>query len=151
MKRGKNMKVEVNRAVLLLAQLVEESKGALSGKFGLGITAQGKRQPWEITAWQINVVPSFYTQVMRVRSCNPTQERALQHQVLARDEGHHFDSGCWHHPLGYHPLMCSFTGPSEQPSQMQTWIPSSTAGKAAMATNACWLACIEWAPSEQIA
>ncbi len=39
---------------LLLAQLVEEHKGILKGKFGPGVTSQGKKQTWELIAQNIN-------------------------------------------------------------------------------------------------
>ncbi len=69
---------------LLLAQLVEEHKGILKGKFGPGVTARGKKQTWELIAQNINAsFPWLCAPVKIARNagtcCNQKPEGKLQH------------------------------------------------------------------------
>lgn len=64
---------------LLLAQLVEENKGVLRGKFGSGITAQAKRQTWERIARRISA--SF---PLLLRTSNECEKRWYVLQSKAR-------------------------------------------------------------------
>lgn len=66
---------------LLLAQLVDEHKGVLRGRFGPGVTQQAKRQAWENIAQQINA--SFH---LLVRTSEECEKRWYVLQSKAREE-----------------------------------------------------------------
>ncbi len=66
---------------LLLAQLGEEHKGILKGKFGPGVTARGKKQTWELIAQNINA--SF---PLVVRTSEDCEKRWYVLQSKARGE-----------------------------------------------------------------
>lgn len=76
---------------LLLAQLVEEHKGILKGKFGPGVTARGKKQTWELIAQNINAsIP------LVVRTSEDCEKRWYVLQSKARGEiaAHKRESSC---------------------------------------------------------
>ncbi|XP_039664294.1 uncharacterized protein LOC120563880 isoform X5 [Perca fluviatilis] len=66
---------------LLLAQLVEEHKAILKGKFGPGVTARDKKQTWERIAQTIN--GSF---PLLVRTNEDCEKRWYVLQSKAREE-----------------------------------------------------------------
>ncbi|KAJ8014630.1 hypothetical protein DPEC_G00017630 [Dallia pectoralis] len=66
---------------LMLAQLVEEHKDILKGKFGPGVTARGKKQIWERIAQTIK--GSF---PLLVRTSEDCEERWYVLQSKAREE-----------------------------------------------------------------
>ena len=66
---------------MLLAQLVDEHKAILKGKFGPGVSVQTKRNAWEHIAAQINV--SFPVVVRTSEEC---EKRWYVLQSKARGE-----------------------------------------------------------------
>lgn len=66
---------------LLLAQLIEENKNILRGKFGPSVTVQAKRQIWDKIAQQINA--SFPCVVRTTEDC---EKRWYVLQSKAREE-----------------------------------------------------------------
>ncbi len=75
---------------LLLAQLVEEHKGILKGKFGPGVTARGKKQTWELIAQNINA--SFPLVVRTSEDCEKrwyVLQSKARGEIAAHKRSHH--------------------------------------------------------------